>query len=109
MSAGGPLELDFNSGRDGTVEKTKDHSLKVREQVKTYENIDISEIDYQIEREGLRFWKKKYQLYYDILMVPFTNCDTVERDFEIFHDVSRKTPISIVPNFVGGVSRAGFQ
>ena len=52
---GGSLELDFNSGRGGTVEKTKDHSLKVREQVKTYENIDISKIDYQIKREGLRF------------------------------------------------------
>ena len=52
---GGSLELDFNSGRGGTVEKTKDHSLEVREQVKNYENIDISKIDYQIEREGLRF------------------------------------------------------
>ena len=28
----GSLELDFNSGRGGTVEKTKDHSLEVREQ-----------------------------------------------------------------------------
>ena len=52
---GGSPELDFNSRRGGTVKKTKDHSLEVREQVKTYENINISKIDYQIEREGLRF------------------------------------------------------
>ena len=55
MSTGGSLELDFNSGRGGTVEKTKDHSLEVREQGKTDVNIDISKTDYQIEREGLIF------------------------------------------------------
>ena len=34
--------------------------------------------------------------------VPFTNCDTVERDFGILHDVSRKTPTSMRSNEGGG-------
>ena len=54
----GSPELDFNSHRAGTGEKTKYHSLEVREQGKSYVNIDISKIDYQIAREGLRFLKK---------------------------------------------------
>ena len=34
MKAGGAFEVDFNSGRGGTVKKTKDHELGVREILK---------------------------------------------------------------------------
>ena len=42
-------------------------------------------------------------------MVDFTNCDTAERDFKIFHDVSRTTPISIVRNLGGGSLELDFN
>ena len=38
VKAGGSLELDFNSQGGGTVKKTKDHELGVREKAKSCEH-----------------------------------------------------------------------
>ena len=43
------------------------------------------------------------------MKVPLTKCDTVEQDFEIFHDVSRRTPICILPNLGGGSLELDFN
>ena len=62
-----------------------------------------------ILNERCKHFKKNLSFYDEFLKVPFTNCDTVERDFEILLDVSRKTPTSILRNLARRGPRAGFQ
>ena len=45
-----------------------------------------------ILNERCEYYENNLSFYNDFLEVPLTNCDTVERDFEILVDVSCETP-----------------
>ena len=55
-----------------------------------------------ISNERYEHCKQKLSFFTRGVKVPFANCDTVERDLGILHDVSLKTSTSMNSNLGGG-------